>query len=158
MRRIPHPSLPAKTPLSRARLALARTRRALSVTRKQATAAQQRFDSLFAHNPDAVYALDLDGRMIAANQACESLSGYPVAELLAMPSTALVTPEQVENAHNHLLTAIGGEGHEFEATILHKSGRRVQLLVTNIPIVIDGAVVGIYGVAGTFRCPDACSI
>ena len=121
--------------------------RALSLTRKQATAAQQRFDSLFAHNPDAVYALDLDGRMIAANQACERLSGYRVAELLAMPSTALVAPEHVAHAHDHLLTAIGGEGHEFEATILHKSGRRVQLLVTNIPIVVDGAVVGIYGVA-----------
>jgi diguanylate cyclase (GGDEF)-like protein/PAS domain S-box-containing protein len=153
VRRKPHPSLPANTPLGRARLALARSRRALSVTRKQAAAAQQRFDSLFAHNPDAVYALDLDGRMIAANQACANVSGYAVEELLAMPSTALIVPEQIALAHDHLVTAVGGEGHEFEVTIRHKSGRPVQLLVTNIPIVVDGAVVGVYGVARDFSLP-----
>ena len=153
MRRTPRPSLPEKTPLRRARLALARTSRALALTRTQATAAQQRFDSLFAHNPDAVYALDREGRMIAANQACERLSGYRVEELLAMPSTALVAREHVAQAHEHLLTAVGGEGHEFEATILHKSGRKVQLLVTNIPIVVAGAVVGVYGVARDISLP-----
>jgi diguanylate cyclase (GGDEF)-like protein/PAS domain S-box-containing protein len=147
VRRSPRLLLPSKILLAGARLTLAQTRRALRLTRKQAAAAQERFDSLFAHNPDAVYALDLEGRMIAANEACEGLSGYRIDELLSMPSSALVVPEHVVLAHEHLLTAIGGEGHEFEVTILHKSGRRVELLVTNIPIVVAGGVVGIYGVA-----------
>jgi len=43
-----------------------------------------------------------------------------------MPSTALVVPEQIGLAQDHLITAIGGEGHEFEVTIRHKSGRTVQ--------------------------------
>ena len=128
--------------------ALAHTRAALLLTRTQAAAAQQRFDSLFAHNPDAVYALDLEGRMIAANQACERVSGYSVDELLGMASNLLVAPEDVVLASAYLMRAIDGEGQdEFEVTILHKSGRRIGLMVTNIPIVVDGRVVGIYGVA-----------
>ena len=70
-----------------------------------------------------------------------------------MPSTALVGPEQIALAHDHLATAVGGEDHEFEVTIRHKSGRPVQLLVTNIPIVVAGAVVGVYGVARDFSLP-----
>ena len=129
------------------RRTLAQTRLALALTRRQAAATQQRFDSLFAQNPDAVFTLDLEGHMISANEACERISGYPVGELLAMPSIALVFPDEVANAREHLLRALGGESHEFEVTIRHKSGRRITLLVTNIPIVSDGGVVGIYGVA-----------
>ena len=81
--------------------------RALLLTRKQATAAQ-RVDWLLRTTRTPFTRLDLDGRMLAANEACETLSGYAVAELLAMSPSALVVPEQVVDAHNHLLTAVGG--------------------------------------------------
>ena len=40
----------------------------------------------------------------------------------------------------------GAAQHE-EIAILHKSGRRVELNIAKIPILVDGAVVGIYGIA-----------
>jgi diguanylate cyclase (GGDEF)-like protein/PAS domain S-box-containing protein len=116
------------------------------LTRTEAAAAQQRFDSLFAHNPNPVYALDLEGRMIAANRACVTQSGYTADELFGPTSISLIASEDVARAHEHFLNALGGESLEHEVTFVHKSGRRVEVMVTNIPIVVDGGVVGIYGV------------
>ena len=45
---------------------------------------EQRYRSLFDYNPDAVYSFDLEGNFLTANAACETLTGYPVDELLRM--------------------------------------------------------------------------
>ncbi|MGI9147391.1 MAG: EAL domain-containing protein [Chloroflexota bacterium] len=146
MRRTSPLLLPSRTALGRARRALAQTRRALQLTRKQAADAQQRFDSLFGDNPDGVYALDVNGRMIAANAACEVQSGYSTEELLGMTSLSLVVPEDVSRTRDYFHRALVGESHVYEVAIVHQSGRRVELQVANIPIAVDGEVVGLYGV------------
>jgi diguanylate cyclase (GGDEF)-like protein/PAS domain S-box-containing protein len=128
------------------RLALLQTRRALRLTRKHAAAAQQRFDSLFAQNPDAVFMLDADGRVIAANPACERKSGYSAGELLGLGALSLFDPADLPRAQGHFLRAMAGEAHEHEITVVQKSGRKIDVQVMNIPIVVDGEVVGIYGV------------
>jgi diguanylate cyclase (GGDEF)-like protein/PAS domain S-box-containing protein len=147
VRRTPRFLLPSKTHLGRARRALAQTRQALRVTRKQAADTQQRFDSLFKHNPDAVYAVNLEGRLIAANPACERVTGYSAAELFDMASLSVLFPEALALARDNRQRTLGGDGQEFEVTIRHKSGRRVDLQVTTIPIMVDGQVMGVYGVA-----------
>jgi len=70
----PQHSLPAKRPCRRC---ASRSRAPGRVVgdAQAASAARSGSTRWFAQNPDAVYALDLDGRMIAANQACESVSG-----------------------------------------------------------------------------------
>ena len=40
-----------------------------------------------------------------------------------------------------------GESQTYEISIVGKAGRRVSLNVTNIPIRVDGMVVGVYGLA-----------
>lgn len=41
---------------------------------------------------DAVLLVDVDGRIVFANRACERLFGYPLAELLGRPVEMLVPP------------------------------------------------------------------
>jgi PAS domain S-box-containing protein len=124
-----------------------RIRQALLRSRKQATALQQRFDSFVAHNPDAVYALDRTGRFVSVNAPCQTFSGYTADELVGMSCLAVIVPEDAARVQAHFLKAIGGDAQDYEATMQHKSGRRVELHVTNIPIVVDGDCIGIYGVA-----------
>src|SRR6266568_8027604 len=126
---------------------LTRIRKALLRSRKQAAGVQQRFDSLVAHNPDAVYSLDRAGRFVSVNAACERYSGYTTEELLGTSSLAVIVPDDAERVQHHFIKALGGDAQDYEVTIVHKSGRRVELQVTNIPIVIDGKCVGVYGVA-----------
>jgi diguanylate cyclase (GGDEF)-like protein/PAS domain S-box-containing protein len=127
--------------------ALARSQVALQRSRRQASLVQQRFDSLFADNPDAVYSLDRQGRFVRVNQACETLWGYSSDELLTMSSLTMIVADQRQQAQQHFLKAASGQAQNDEFAVLHKSGSRVELQVTNIPIVLDGLVTGIYGIA-----------
>jgi PAS domain S-box-containing protein len=108
---------------------------------------EQRYRSLFEHNPDAVYSMDVGGRFTSANAACEELTGRTIDELIALPFAALVVPEHRERANQHFLTAIRGKATSYDEAIVHKSGRRVEISITKLPIIVDGKVVGVYGIA-----------
>ncbi len=109
---------------------------------------QQRYRSLFAHHPDAVFALGLDGALTSANVACATLSGYTVAELLSLSFPAFIAPEDLERAGLHFARAIAGEPqHDVALRLRRKDGDSRALSVTAIPIMVDGSVVGVYGIA-----------
>src|SRR3989441_1862803 len=113
--------------------ALTRIRKTLLRSRKQADGMRQRFDSLVAHNPDAVYSLDRAGRFVSVNAACERYWGYTADELLGTSSLAVILPDDAERVQAHFIKALGGDAQDYEVTIVHKAGRRVELQVTNIP-------------------------
>jgi PAS domain S-box-containing protein len=108
---------------------------------------EERYRSLFEHHPDAVYSLDTEGRFLSANPACETLSGYTPEELLGKSFAPLIAPEQVEASRARFRLAIEGTAHRFETMIQHKRGYPVELDVTNIPVVVGGQVVGVFGIA-----------
>lgn len=108
---------------------------------------RQRYKSLFEHNLDAVYSVDLEGNFLTANPACEKVSGYTVEEFLQRSFTPLIVPEDLEKTWRHFEKAAGGEPQNYETAIIHKDGHRVQLNVTNIPIVVTDEIVGVYGIA-----------
>jgi diguanylate cyclase (GGDEF)-like protein/PAS domain S-box-containing protein len=111
-------------------------------------AAQERYQSLFAHNPDAVFALDRDGRVQSINSACERLSGYPVDLLLGRRFRDVFdTGMSQEQASSILERVLGGEPCTYEARITHRDGHTVEIHVTASPIVVDGQIVGTYGIA-----------
>ena len=108
---------------------------------------EQRHRSLFEHHPDAVFSLDLDGRFLGANPACVALTGYAAEELIGEPFAPLVVPEHQALAWSHFRDAVAGEASGVELTIHHRDGRRVDIDVMKIPIVVDGRVVGVFGIA-----------
>jgi PAS domain S-box-containing protein len=108
---------------------------------------EQRYRSLFDHHPDAIYSFDADGRFLSANAACEGLTGYRLDELLGTSFLPLVVREHRDRALAHFATSIAGTATSYEEGIMHKSGRRVEIAITKLPIVVNDAVVGIYGIA-----------
>ena len=42
---------------------------------------------------------------------------------------------------------MAGSSCAYEESIIHKSGRRVDIRITKLPIIVDGKTVGIYGIA-----------
>ena len=110
-------------------------------------ASEQQYRSLFDHNPDAVYSFDLEGDFVSANPACEDVSGYAPDELLDSNFEPLIVPEQRERIKEHFRRAASGETVRYDATIRHKDGHRVHLQVTNVPMMVDGEVVGVFGIA-----------
>jgi PAS domain S-box-containing protein len=108
---------------------------------------EQRYRSLFDHHPDAVYSFDVEGRFVSANPACEGLTGYRIGELLGKSITDLAVPEDRDRAREYIRMAVAGTAVSHELTIVHKSGRRVEIAITKIPIIVDGRVVGVFGIA-----------
>jgi signal transduction histidine kinase len=56
-------------------------------------------------------------------------------------------PEDLPKTMNYFRKAAEGEPQNYEVAILRKDGSRVELNVTNVPIVVNDRIVGVYGVA-----------
>jgi PAS domain S-box-containing protein len=110
-------------------------------------ATHERIASLFQYHPHAVYALDLQGRFVDVNPACERLTGYSRSELLGMDSRALSAPSDAELARASIEEFDPQEMREFETTIETPDGRVVELRVTGVQIIVESQVMGIYGIA-----------
>ncbi|GMA64976.1 EAL domain-containing protein [Alicyclobacillus fastidiosus] len=108
---------------------------------------EQVYKSLFEYNADAVFALDLEGRFVEVNKACERVSGYAVEALQGTAFYPLIAPVELAVVNQNFVRACRGEPSNHDVTIIHRSGERVVLNVTSLPITVDGQVVGIYGIA-----------
>ncbi len=114
---------------------------------RRIAASEQRFRSLFEHNSDAVFSLDLEGRFTSVNPAAERIAGYSSDELQGTNFADLIAPEHLDRSVEYFQVALEGGSQDFELTVLARDGRRVDLDVTNMPIVVDDEVVGVFGVA-----------
>jgi Amt family ammonium transporter len=108
---------------------------------------EQRYRSLFDHNLDAAFAADTRGRVTSANAAAVRTFGYSEDEMIGHRFLMLVIPEDRWRTWSHFRRATRGEAQLYEATAMHRDGHRVILQVVNLPIVVGGAVTGVYGIA-----------
>jgi PAS domain S-box-containing protein len=115
-------------------------------SRRRLEESEQRFRSLFERHPDAVFAFDPTGRVILANDGCVRLSGYSVKEILSQ-QRAYAPPDEFERGMAFFQAALRGEPQQFDSVVLHKDGERLEVSTTQIPIVVDGNVVGVFGIA-----------
>lgn len=114
---------------------------------RQLAHSEQRFRSLFEHSSDAVYSMAFDGTFTSSNTAGATLTGYSTAELMTMGFSALIAPEHLAATQEHFRLAASGVAQNYETVMRHRSGALIDLNVTNTPIVVDGEVIGVYGVA-----------
>ncbi len=108
---------------------------------------EERYSSLFLHNPDAVYSLDLEGKFTTVNPAAEALIGYKGEELVSLSSREIIVPKDRKYARRRFQQAAGGEPQDYEMRITRKDGRVVDLDMTQVPIVVEDEIVGVYGIA-----------
>jgi PAS domain S-box-containing protein len=108
---------------------------------------RQRYRSLFENNPDAICSFDLDGRLRTANPAAEALTGYAPDDLVGEPWWSLVATEDRAAAREQFARAAAGEPQYAETALTHCTGRRVETSVRLLPIVVDGAIIGVYCIA-----------
>ncbi|RXT15476.1 PAS domain S-box protein [Ammoniphilus sp. CFH 90114] len=107
---------------------------------------EQRYKSLFENNPDGVFSLSLEGEIFSHNTSLERILGYSSEELLG-DVTRVIAPECLTTTMEHFSRAVQGEPQTYETLAVHKLGYRVPVQVTNIPIVVGGQIVGVFGIA-----------
>ncbi|HEX5694449.1 MAG TPA: PAS domain S-box protein, partial [Arenimonas sp.] len=108
---------------------------------------QQRFRSLFDEHPDLVYAFDLQGRYTEVNEQFLRVAKMRTDELVGRHFDDLVSESERDVVRAHFTAATHGEARTYEMTGLASDGQRVELRVTNLPIVVNGRVTGVFGIA-----------
>jgi PAS domain S-box-containing protein len=106
----------------------------------------QHYRSLFERNPNATYSLDRKGRVVDVNRAFEQLIGHDLAGLRVRSFLRWSAPESVNVSLASFKRALAGETVTYRMIGLRKPGERVDVDVTNLPIVVESAIVGVYGI------------
>src|SRR5579884_1717051 len=121
-----------------------------SSANRESTAArryEQGFRSLFELHPDGIFLLDRSARLVMINGAAEQISGYTVSELARISLASFVAPESVPLVLGWFERALQGAPQAGEIVVYHKDGHPIDLAITLVPMEIDGAVEGVYGIA-----------
>ncbi len=108
---------------------------------------EQRYKSLFEYNPSAVYSMNLEGDYLTANANLEKLTGYSLDELIGMYFGPIVHEKDMAKTLHHFTLASTGHPQSYDLTLIHKDGHFVEINTINIPIIVDGQVVGVYGIS-----------
>lgn len=108
---------------------------------------QQRYKSLFEYSPASVYSMDLYGSYLTLNSNFESLTGYGKEELTNMSFHDLIDPAELSKTERHFEMAKEGKPQTYETVVIQRDGTKIEIAVTNVPIMVDKCVVGVYGLA-----------
>lgn len=108
---------------------------------------EKKYQSLIENNPDAIFELNVDGRLVAVNPAMEKITGYTKQELLFLKRGALIAPEDMEKAMQHEKRVLEGFPQTYEVAVIHKDGHRKYLSMNRVPIQVDGMMLGVFGIA-----------
>ncbi|NRF96063.1 EAL domain-containing protein [Paenibacillus frigoriresistens] len=109
---------------------------------------QQYYKSLFENNPDAVFSFNLHGNFLSCNSALQDMFGYSKEELLNGNFEHLVEIGYLQKTQDHFMKTIRTRlPQNYETTGIHKNGEIIDLYITNIPIIINNELVGVYGIA-----------
>lgn len=108
---------------------------------------EARYRNLFETATDAIYTLDPHGLFTSVNEATCAMMGRARDDLLARSPLALLPPDEVATAKEHLKAAVAGTPRRYECHFVREDGSRRLASVTNSPIRHGSQVIGILAVA-----------
>lgn len=114
--------------------------------RKRAEQALQRLmdfnESIIQSMAEVIVVTDSQGEITFANPACAALLGYTVEELVGLPRTKMVPPDQrgIVEAADERWTR--GETDHYELELMRQDGERVPVLVSSGPRFQAGEYAG----------------
>lgn len=102
--------------------------------------------TLFENQPDGVYTFDLSGHFQSCNPALLRITGYDEEQLIGFHFNQSVAPEYRERTQEFFDRACSGESVSYETVGIHAEGHTYYLEISNFPVVLNGEIVGVYGV------------
>ncbi|MDI4648479.1 EAL domain-containing protein [Cohnella hashimotonis] len=103
-----------------------------------------RIESLFRHSQDAVFSYNLEGKLLDANLAAFRLTGYEWDALSKLRLRDMISPEYQHTVSVNFQHTVAGQSRNFDCALIHRGGRRLEVNNTNVPVLVEGKVVGVY--------------
>ncbi len=114
-----------------------------SVVDRRFSAQAATFESLFFHSTDAIFALDLDGKLRRANPAAARLVEGKLPE---RPLDTLIGADDAERLRAQVQRAARGTPDRGEFMIASEAGQPLIGQVTSAPIIIGEQIIGVYAI------------
>ncbi|WP_440974722.1 putative bifunctional diguanylate cyclase/phosphodiesterase [Pseudomonas koreensis] len=108
---------------------------------------EQRFRSLFTYNPNPVFALDLAGNIQSVNPAGLKLKPHTATNFIGHHFSHLVLDEDLQRVSQHFCAARAGATQRFEAQLRDENQQLLTMDISNLPIMVNGEIVGVFGIA-----------
>jgi PAS domain S-box-containing protein len=120
------------------------TQRILSEERLQSS--EEYYKSLFAHHPDAICSVDLEGKFTSVNDAVVNLTKIPKSKLLGSSFVSLIEDKSLKELLTLFNKVLQGEPQNLETEVLMKNGHSCFLNITSIPIKVNKKVTGLHSI------------
>ncbi len=116
--------------------------------KEAAVSAEDQYSSLIQAATDVIFTLSLDGRFTSLNPAWEFITGWSIAEGLAMYFPEVIHPDdQMAALKVFQILLTGGEIKPIETRIARKDGGYRTVETTARPIITHGRVASILGIS-----------
>ncbi|KMJ57860.1 hypothetical protein AB685_13545 [Bacillus sp. LL01] len=113
---------------------------------RKAKRSEQRYKSLFEHNSDIVFSVDLFGRIISVNPRFTEIFGFSEKQILRKSALNFLKTKDIERVTHHFFKALDGIEQTYEIELIERDGEERTYLIKHVPIVIDGARTGVFGI------------
>jgi len=126
------------------------TARDLSELRQVEAVARERqslLQSILESARESIYALDSEGHYKWCNEAMLELTGCKLDEIIGHHFLERVHEEDREMRAAHFAESLNGEPQSFESRYLARDGSVRYVSVNTAPIVVDGQITGVLGIA-----------
>ncbi|HLE96820.1 MAG TPA: PAS domain S-box protein [Candidatus Thermoplasmatota archaeon] len=108
---------------------------------------EARYRSLFENSPDFMFSIDMEGRVTAVSTSAAAVVGFDRAEISGRPFETFIAPGDEDAARRLVSRAREGTAERALVSLLRKDGRTVRTSLLAMPIILDGKIVGVYGLA-----------
>ncbi|WP_322907051.1 DUF4084 domain-containing protein [Paenibacillus sp. SGZ-1009] len=108
---------------------------------------ENRYRSIVDFHPDAIMAIGLDGRIESANPQAELMHGVSEQEMIGKYAIHYFCDAQTNNVLKRIEMVLQGHPQIYETTLSNCRGDSFPVRMTNVPIIVQGKVVGMYGIA-----------
>ena len=115
---------------------------------EQLRQSEENYRGLFENATEAIFVHDLDGKIIAANRACEKLTGYARAEMASMDIGRFLSGQGLETVREIVKGQLNGETAEgpFELRLTKRDGEEAIVELMPSLIVRGGQPVGVQAI------------
>ncbi|WP_332698671.1 EAL domain-containing protein [Halalkalibacter lacteus] len=118
--------------------------RKILIQSQKLSQSEQDYYSLFEQNPDVVVKLSLDGMILSANKAMEKITGFQKDEWENQHAKKFIDSNYFEITSKNFTEATKGKATHYESRLILKNGNVADVHVTNLPIINNGEIVGVY--------------
>ncbi|MFD0977853.1 PAS domain-containing protein [Salinimicrobium gaetbulicola] len=108
---------------------------------------RQQYRNFIRSNPDGLFRLDLQGNFLHANEGLAKMADIPLEQILKMDFLPFCAPNDKEYIFSQFVQASKGHTLSFEADFISAKGNLLILKILLMPMVIDGKIAEVHGIA-----------